>query len=97
MKLIGLEIQQNLMLKNLLNGDLDKFRRNAVSGGNTTTGAQVLQETNAQLIGAGGNFASGDYSSIDVTQNETVTIDNVTLTIDWNSELTCSRTERYSC
>ncbi len=71
----------------LLNGDLVSSG-NAVSGGNTTKGAQILQETNAQMTAAGGNFGSGDYSAIDVTQNETIMIDNVTLTINWNSELT---------
>jgi len=73
--------------KYLLNGDLANAGT-AVSGGNTTTGAQVLQQTNAQLTAAGGNFGSGDYSAIDVTQNETIMLDNVTLTIDWNSGLT---------
>lgn len=76
--------------KKLLNGSLQSA--GAVTGTNTTSGAVVLEQRTAKVKStAAADFKSGNYSTVNFGtgyDKEQITINNVTLTIDWSSKLT---------
>ncbi|WP_328058499.1 flagellin [Geobacillus stearothermophilus] len=75
--------------KKLLNGSLQSA--GAVTGTNTTSGAVVLEQRTAKVISTVTDFKAGDYSTVYFGtgyDKEQITINNVTLTIDWSSKLT---------
>ncbi len=74
--------------KKLLNGSL-KSTNAAVSSGNTTTSADIFNQTQATVT-ASAALISGSYDTVDVSDDETIVIDKTELKIDWDGKLSSS-------
>lgn len=74
--------------KKLLNGSM-KSSGGATVGANSTIGADVLKQTAASLT-ARNDFTTSSYSALDTSVKDSLTIDNVTMDVNWGEKLTTS-------